>query len=129
MRRALWIALALLPLAAIGCSVYPMANSPHGARTTGMVYTDFVMPICLETSEPAKWEPIGRAKGTSGFHGILGLFAWGDASYAAAYAEALEASGADALIDTQCDINVYHVLGIYVSGRITVSGLAVKAID
>ena len=120
--------LCLLGLAPLGCAVYPMANSPHGARTTGMIYSEFTMPMAVNVSAPERWVPVGRARGTSSFGGILGLVAMGDAGYAAAYQDALEKSGGDALVDTQCDVNVEHLLGIYVVARVTVSGLAVKTV-
>lgn len=127
MRKAMLLGLCVTLSGMWGC-ICPMANTPHGARTTGVIHADFRAPLSMETSEPAKWEPLGRVKGHSEFEGILGLFAWGDYGFAAAYDDALKKSGADALVDYQCDENVFHFIGIYVCARTTVSGLAVREI-
>ena len=127
MKVVCWAGLSVALLLCSGC-VYPMANSPHGARTTGSIYADFKMGLSMEVSEPPKWTPIGRATGETTLYSVLGMVCWGDGSFAAAYGDALRNTGADALVDFQADVNVFHILGIYVRSTTKVTGLAVKEV-
>ncbi|HUT37302.1 MAG TPA: hypothetical protein VNE39_27720 [Planctomycetota bacterium] len=123
-----WLAWACLFVALcwLGGCVYPVANAPQGATTTGILHSDFRVGLSCEISEPRKWTPIGRARGSTSLYSILGLFAWGDASSATAYDAAVRSVGADALVDYHADVTVYHVLGVYVCATTTISGLAVR---
>ncbi len=112
-------------LGAGGC-VYPLARTPQGAMTTGSIVADFRVGLANVVGEPAKWTPLRRAKGSSSLHTVMGLITWGDMGTAAAYADALMNAGGDALVDCQTDVNVSHVLGIYMKITTTVSGLAVR---
>jgi len=126
----MWIALGAVLLVASGCAGYQDLRTPQGAVIFGAnaLYADYTAGLSMDVGEPAKWTPLHRAQGTSSVSSLFGVITWGDMGTGTAYANALQNGGGDALVDYQVDVNVFHVLGLYMKVTTTVSGLAVREV-
>ena len=95
----------------------------------GLLYTNIKVPRGYRTATPAevKSSPDDpTVTGTACNRSAIYLFAWGDASYAAAVANALGARDG-ILYDVRADIKVNaYVLGIYTQACTMISGRVAK---
>jgi TRL-like protein family len=82
---------------------------------SGCLFADVKMPLAYRAPTTFEAEAAGASdvEGMSCNQAILGLFAWGDASYAAAVADAKAKSGAAELADVRADTTFFNVLFVY----------------
>ena len=95
---------------------------------TGCIYANVVTPLSYRapTAQEAKVEQASDVEGVACDHAVLGLFAWGDAGYAAAVADARTRSGAAQLADVRSDTTFFNVLFVYSRACTRVTGKAVR---
>jgi hypothetical protein len=82
---------------------------------SGCFYADVKTPLSYRTATTVEANASGAAEveGTACNQVVLGLFAWGDAGYAAAVADAKARSGALELADVRADSTFFNVLLVY----------------
>ncbi|TMA23520.1 MAG: hypothetical protein E6J62_12530 [Deltaproteobacteria bacterium] len=95
---------------------------------TGCIYANVVTPLSYRapTAQEAKVEGAADVEGVACDHAVLGLFAWGDAGYAAAVADARTRSGAAQFADLRSDTTFFNVLFVYSRACTRVTGKAVR---
>lgn len=95
---------------------------------SGCIYADVKTPLAYRapTAIEAKAGGAADVEGISCNQAILGLVAWGDASYAAAVADARTRSGAAELADVRADTTFFNVLFLYDKACTRVTAKAVK---
>jgi hypothetical protein len=82
---------------------------------SGCIYADVKTPLAYRAPTTVEANAAGGAdvEGMSCNQAVLWLFAWGDASYAAAVADAKARSGAIELADVRADTTFFNVLLVY----------------
>ena len=96
---------------------------------TGCIYANVVTPLSYRapTAQEAHVEAAtADIEGVACDHAVLGLFAWGDAGYAAAVADARSRSGGAQLADLRSDTTLFNVLFIYARACTRVTGKAAR---
>jgi hypothetical protein len=94
----------------------------------GCIYADVKTPLAYRAPTAVEAKATGAAdvEGMSCNQAILGLVAWGDASYAAAVADARARSGAAELADVRADTTFFNVLFVYDKACTRVTAKAVR---
>lgn len=105
-----------------GCAYY------LGAPIGGVLLTDLKGPIGYDASTTnGDYEILGEVQGEAKVSTILGIFATGDASIAAAYNDALKKiQGANALINVKIDYRAQSALALFASHTTIVTGTAIR---
>lgn len=106
MKRAFVVSLAVLVLLGSGCYSAPIMPP------NGLLYTNIDAPV----SPAVAGRPIGNRRGEAVSKGVLGLFAWGDASVAAAVQEGGISE------PRHIDYEYFNFLGVYQSFTTIVYG-------
>jgi hypothetical protein len=101
-----------------GCAAL---GAPVGAIFTSETYTQSY----FSPTQPLNGSG-ADAHGESCSMGILGLAAFGDAGYDAAYKAALASSGASSLYDVRVDKKVFSILGLYTTYCTELTGRVAK---
>ena len=95
---------------------------------TGCVFADVKVPLAYRapTAVEAHAEHAQDVEGLACNQVVLGIVGWGDASYAAAVADAKAKSGAAQLADVRADTTLFNVLFVYVKGCTHITAKAVR---
>ena len=96
--------------------------------TSGCFYADVKTPLSYRAPTVVEAKAAGAAdvEGIACNQAVLGLFAWGDAGYAAAVADAKAKSGATELADVRADTTFFNVLFVYDKACTRVTAKAVR---
>lgn len=95
---------------------------------SGCIYADVKTPLAYRAPTAIEAKATGAAdvEGIACNQAVLGLVAWGDASYAAAVADARARSGAAELADVRADTTFLNVLFVYDKACTRVTAKAVR---
>jgi hypothetical protein len=95
---------------------------------SGCIYANVVTPLGYRaaTAQEARSEAAPDTEGVACDYVVLVLFAWGDAGYAAAVADARSRAGGGTLSDMRADSTVLNVLGVYQKACTRVTGKLVR---
>ncbi len=99
------------------------------AALSGCIYANYDVPLSFRSEtryDVGNVPPAGDAHGEACAHQLLGIVAWGDGGYDAAYKEALAKSGATELFDVRSDSRLFNILGIFSQSCTNVTGKVAK---
>ncbi len=100
-----------------------------GAGLSGCLFANYDVPLSFRTEtryDVGSVPPLGDSKGEACAFQILGLLAFGNGGFDAAYQNALTKSGATELFDVRTDTRLFNVLGIYSESCTNVTGKVAK---
>ena len=123
MAVAIWHNHSMLKVVALGACALVLSGC-------GLLYTNIRVPYSYESATPSdvhsdKEDPL--TTGQSCNRSVLYLVAWGNAGFAAATQQALQAYPKSTLYDVKTDVKVdSYVLGLYTRSCTVVTGRAAK---